>query len=65
MYVHRVTEFKKEDDVQVRLSDGSIIEGEYFYSTDAFVVIANEAGQFSLSVSNVVWIRKDLAGGDY
>lgn len=60
MYVHRITELSREDEVQIRLTDGTTVDGEYLNSTDAFVWVANEEGQFAFPTSNVVWLRKDL-----
>lgn len=62
MYVHRVTNLNKEDDIQIRLTDGSTVDAEYLESTDAFIWAANGNGQFAFPTSNVVWVRKDLSG---
>lgn len=60
MYVHRVTNLNREDDIQIRLTDGSTVDAEYLDSTDDFIWAANEEGQFAFPTSNVVWIRRDL-----
>lgn len=65
MYVHRVKDFAREDDVEILLTNGTTLEVEYIMSTDAFVFAANENGQFSLPVANILWIRKDLKSEDY
>lgn len=65
MYVHRVTELLREDDVQIRLTDGTTMNAEYLHSTDAFIWAANEEGQFAFPTSNVVWVRKELKGENY
>lgn len=65
MYVHRVTELAREDDIQIRLTDGTTMDAEYITSTDAFVWVANEDGQYALPTSNVVWVRKNLKREDY
>lgn len=65
MYVHRAREFSREDDIQIRLTDGTTLNAEYVDSTDAFIRAANEEGQFAFPTSNVVWIRKDLISERY
>lgn len=64
-YVHRVTDLSREDDIQIRLTDGTTVDAEYITSTDAFIWAANEEGQFAFPTSNIVWVRKDLKGEDY
>lgn len=64
-YVHRVTELSREDDIQIRLADGTTIDAEYITSTDAFIWAANEQGQYIFPTSNVLWARKDLKKEDY
>lgn len=65
MYAHRVQEFSRGDDIQIRLTDGTTLNAEYVDSTDAFICAANEEGQFAFPTSNVVWIRKDLISEGY
>jgi len=60
MYAHRATNLNREDDIQIRLTDGSTLDAEYLDSTDAYIWVINEEGQFVLPTSNVVWVRKDL-----
>lgn len=64
-YVHRVTDLSREDDIQIRLTDGTTMDAEYIASSDAFIWAANEEGQFAFPTSNIVWIRKDLKREDY
>lgn len=61
-YENRVSAFEQGDDIQVRLVDGTTMEAEYLNSSDSFVVVVNEEGQFSISAANLVWVRKDLKG---
>lgn len=59
-YENRVSAFEPGEDIQIRLVDGTTVYAEYINSTDAFILTANEEGQFTFPTSNVVWIRKDL-----
>lgn len=64
-YLHRVTEIEREDDIQIRLIDGTTVDAEYSESNNSFIWAANEEGYFAFPTSNIIWIRKDLKGDDY
>lgn len=65
MYVHRVSDLTRGDDIQIRLTDGTTVDAEYLNSTDAFIWAANDEGQFAFPTSNILWIRNDLTDGGY
>lgn len=59
-YTTRVRSFQSGEDVQIRLMDGTTMLAQYVGSSDYFIFVANEEGQFSLPAANMLWMRKDL-----